>query len=154
MKKYYFLLASLWAGVVLGGSLIVAPAKFQVPSLTIPQLLEVGQAQFYWVGNAEIIFAVLLTLPLLYAPIRAQFSITVKSLLLFALAALLVQQGYLMPLLNLRTEATIAGEPVGPSHLHLVFVGIEILKIFALIASCIFLKLEEESHATPRSKTS
>ncbi len=73
MKKYYFLLASLWAGVVLGGSLIVAPAKFQVPSLTIPQLLEVGQAQFYWVGNAEIIFAVLLTLPLLYAPIRAQF---------------------------------------------------------------------------------
>ncbi|GHB40015.1 hypothetical protein GCM10007094_31620 [Pseudovibrio japonicus] len=150
MRKYYFLLTSLWAGVVLGGSLIVAPAKFQVASLTIPQLLEVGRAQFQWVGIAEIIFAALLILPLFYPPIREKLSLGAKCFLLAALAALIVQQGFVMPPLSERTQSLIVGEPVGSSYLHLVFVAVEILKISMLVASCVLLSFKEKSDATLR----
>lgn len=151
MRKYYFLLTSLWAGVVLGGSLIVAPAKFQVPSLTIPQLLEVGRVQFQWVGIAEIIFAAFLLLPLLYSPIRGKFSLGAKSILLAALAALIVQQGFVVPPLGERTQSIIVGEAVGSSYLHLVFVAVEIIKISLLVAFCVFLSFEEKPNATLRS---
>ena len=45
--------ALVWAGVTIGGSLIAAPAKFGAPSLDLPTALEVGRAQFFWVGIAE-----------------------------------------------------------------------------------------------------
>ena len=45
--------ALVWAGVVIGGSLIAAPAKFRVPSLTSTTALEVGRAQFSWIGVSE-----------------------------------------------------------------------------------------------------
>ncbi len=151
MRNYYFLLTCLWAGVILGGSLIVAPAKFQVSSLSMPQLLEVGRVQFQWVGIAEIIFAALLILPLLYPPIRTQLSLSAKGFLLAALAALIVQQGLVMPPLDERTQSIIVGEAVGSSHLHFVFVAVEIVKVSMLVASCVFLGLEEKSDATFRS---
>ncbi|WP_299552593.1 hypothetical protein [uncultured Tateyamaria sp.] len=46
-------LAGVWAGIVIGGSLIAASAKFQVTTLSTPQFLEVERAQFHWVGVAE-----------------------------------------------------------------------------------------------------
>ena len=39
-----------------------------------------------------------------------------------------------MPFLDDRTVRRIAGEPVGESHLHLVFVVLEVLKVATLIA--------------------
>ena len=147
MRKYVILLTSLWAGIVLGGSLIAAPAKFQAPSLSLPLALEVGRAQFYWVGVAEIAFAGSLILLLLYPPIRVQIPLIARSFLLLAVAALIVQRGFVMPPLDVRTQSIIAGEAVGSSHLHLVFVGIEFIKVSLLFASCVFLKFEEKSHA-------
>ncbi len=52
--------AALWAGTVLGGSLIAAPAKFQAPSLTRAVALDVGRMQFYWLGIAEMALCALL----------------------------------------------------------------------------------------------
>ena len=40
-----------------------------------------------------------------------------------------------MPLLDARTLRTIGGESVGDSHLHLVFVALEFLKVGALVAT-------------------
>ena len=44
-------IALVWAGVAIGGSLIATPAKFQAPSLSMTTALEVGRAQFFWVGS-------------------------------------------------------------------------------------------------------
>ncbi|KJS39416.1 MAG: hypothetical protein VR74_02205 [Hyphomonas sp. BRH_c22] len=64
-------LALVWAGVSLGGSLVAAPAKFRAPSLEVMTALEVGRAQFLWVGITEAIIcagiiALLLLWPAIY----------------------------------------------------------------------------------------
>ena len=46
----------LWAGLSLGGNLIAAPAKFQVSDLGLALALQVGRAQFTWLGYAEWVF--------------------------------------------------------------------------------------------------
>lgn len=53
-------LAGVWAGVVIGGSLVAAPARFQAPSFTPDVALEVRRAQFAWLGVTEVILCVAL----------------------------------------------------------------------------------------------
>lgn len=122
-------LAGIWAGIVIGGSLIAAPAKFQVASLSLPMALEVGQAQFFWVGVGEAVFcAVLLLSTLISSPSMLRFLIL--PVVIFA-----IQRLYLMPMLNERTTDIIAGTTVPDSSLHLVYVVMEIIKVLLL---CIF----------------
>ena len=122
-------LAGIWAGIVIGGSLIAAPAKFQVASLSLPLALEVGQAQFFWVGVGEAMFCASLILSALFLrPILLRF-------LFFPIIIFAIQRLYLMPMLDARTTEIIAGATVPPSSLHLVYVAMEIIKILLL---CIF----------------
>ena len=119
-------LAGIWAGIVIGGSLIAAPAKFQVASLSLPLALEVGQAQFFWVGVGEaVLCAGLLLSVLLLRPSLLRF-------LAFPIAIFAIQRLYLMPMLDARTVEIIAGATIPPSSLHLVYVIMEIIKVFLL----------------------
>jgi hypothetical protein len=45
--------AGICAGLVIGGSLIAAPAKFVTASLMLPIALYVGRAQFAWLAVGE-----------------------------------------------------------------------------------------------------
>ena len=121
--------ALVWAGVTIGGSLIAAPAKFDAPSLDLPTALEVGRAQFFWVGIAEGALCAALIAVLVFRPPVARWWLA-PPVLVFAL-----QQLVLMPLLDARTVRTIAGESVGESPLHHIFAVLEVLKVAALIAA-------------------
>ncbi len=119
-------LAGIWAGVVIGGSLIAAPAKFQVAALSTPQLLEVGRAQFHWVGIAEAALCAALIVSVL-ARERSWF-----TFLLIPVTLLAIQRLYLMPLLDVRTLKIIAGSDVPESSMHLVFIALEVIKVLFL----------------------
>ena len=123
------LAALVWAGVTIGGSLIAAPAKFQAPSLTLPMVLEVGRAQFFWVGVAESALCALLLGVLALRRAGAQTWMA-APILVFG-----VERFILMPLLDARTVRIIAGETIEESQLHLVFVALEFLKVGTLIAA-------------------
>ena len=125
------ILALIWAGVVLGGSLIAAPAKFQAPSLDLPTALEVGRAQFFWIGVAEAALCAAAILTTLILPLR-QWKWMAAPIGLFA-----VQRLAVMPPLDARTVAVIGGAAPGETHLHLVFIVLEVLKVIALIAAAI-----------------
>lgn len=119
-------LMGLWAGLVLGGSLIAAPAKFQAASLTRSVALDVGQHQFFWIGIAEMVLCAALIITVI---------IVDRSLLRWVLvpaAILIVQRLIIMPPLNARTVEIIAGNSVGPSSLHLVFIVLEVIKVLLL----------------------
>lgn len=118
-------LAGVWAGVVLGGSLIAAPAKFQAPSLTREVALEVGRAQFAWLGIAELLLCAAL---LVAAFGTSWFRWALGATVVFGL-----QRLALMPILDARTVRIIAGEPVEPSMLHAVYVAFEVVKLAFLI---------------------
>ncbi len=121
-------LAILWAGIVLGGSLIAAPAKFQAQSLSLPVALDVGRAQFLWIGIAEGVFCAAF---LLAQRLAGGVNWKLAAIPVFLLLA---QRFIIMPPLDARTLQIIAGESIGGSHLHLVFIGLEIVKILVLFA--------------------
>lgn len=120
--------SGVWAGLVIGGSLVAAPAKFQAPSLTREVALDVGRAQFAWLGVTELVLcAALLVAAFGSGPFRWALGATV----VFGLQRLV-----LMPVLDERTLRIIAGEAVEPSMLHGIYVAFEVVKL-ALLLGCV-----------------
>ncbi|KUP93409.1 hypothetical protein [Tritonibacter horizontis] len=117
----------VWAGVCLGGNLIAAPAKFTVPALDLGLALQVGRAQFHWLGYAEVALAALA----LFAAFVVRRDLC--ALLSLAVAVFALQRLGLMPLLAARTDAILAGAPRSAGSYHLLFVGLELLKTSLLL---------------------
>ncbi len=121
-------LALLWAGLVLGGSLIAAPAKFQAQTLSLHVALDVGRAQFLWIGIAEGVLCAAFLLAQIFAG-GVNWKLAAVPFFL-----LLVQRFIIMPPLDARTLQIIAGESAGESHLHIVFIVMEVIKVIVLFA--------------------
>jgi hypothetical protein len=133
----------LWAGVVIGVSFLAAPAKFDAPSLALPVALEVGREEFGLLNRVELgLLAVTLILSLLARPRRIVWA----GLLLAGLVVLL-QWAWLLPVLDARVDAVIAGETPPPAPWHTVYVVVECVKLLALLGTG-WLALP----ATPRSR--
>ncbi|MBW4707467.1 hypothetical protein KX928_06675 [Roseobacter sp. YSTF-M11] len=130
--RAFVALSFLWAGVSLGGNLIAAPAKFTVETLPLPLALQVGRAQFHWLGYAEVILALML--------VAMSPRITRRSglTMLVALCALAAQQGVLLPQLSARTDLIVSGQTPAGTSPHLIFVCAEAVKFAALIATGCF----------------
>ena len=123
--------AWLWAGLVLGVSFLATPIKFQAASLTRPVALDVGRTTFHALAKAEwLLTLVLVTALVLGGNGGAAAWICFGGVV--AIAA--VQALYLIPRLDSRVEAVIAGTPMGPSHLHTAFAVIEGIKVGLLLA--------------------
>lgn len=127
-------LSFLWAGLSLGGNLIAAPAKFQVASLPVSTLLQIGQAQFNWLGTSQWVFVVLIVLLVIVSG-RSLFLILSIPVMIF-----MVQEWLLMPALDTRTVKVIAGQMISANPLlHFGFVGAEIIKCLSLIFGSLIL---------------
>ena len=127
LRTLFPAIALIWAGVSLGGNLIAAPAKFFETDLSMLILLQVGHAQFLWLGYTEWVLMIFLVIICLFNRTKTLFLLAIPVLIL------VIQQIVLMPALNERTFSLIAGEPVGPSSLHRVFILLECAKLLALV---------------------
>ncbi|MEM7301091.1 MAG: hypothetical protein AAF468_08410 [Pseudomonadota bacterium] len=125
--------ALLWAGLALGGNVIAASAKFQVPDLSNQILFQIGRAQFGWLAVAEWSLLAIYCLGWLMLSRFAALLCTVPVL------ATLGQQLWLIPLLNQRTDMVVAGQLPPESNIHLVYVFVELTKIAWLLGVGIFL---------------
>lgn len=119
----------VWAGVSLGGSLVAAPAKFRAPSLEMTTALEVGRAQFLWVGITEAVLCAGIIASLLLWP-ATYWKCMTAPVALFAFQRLAV-----MPALDAQTLEVIGGAPAGETHLHTVYIILEVLKLLMLVAA-------------------
>ncbi|AUR04501.1 hypothetical protein PhaeoP72_02543 [Phaeobacter inhibens] len=117
----------IWSGAAIAGNLIAAPAKFQAPSLTLPVALDVGRMQFQWLGVAEAVCAFLVLALLLASKRMASWQ------LVAVFAAFALQRLWILPVLDERTLAIIAGQPVKESSLHLVYIAAEVVKAACLV---------------------
>lgn len=117
--------ALLWAGVVLGCSFIATPAKFQAASLSLPTALEVGRVTFRSMVMAEIALVVVGAGLVLWLRQRRPF-------FWLAVTVLAVQWVGVMPLLNARTDAVVAGTPVSGPPWHVAYILLETVKIVLL----------------------
>lgn len=133
-----FLLAVLWAGLLLGVSFLATPVKFLAPSLSLPVALDVGRQTFMVFNWVEVTLAVLLSVLVLTATQRWIRAMAVTIALIVAMQTL-----WLLPVLDARVQVILDGSTPPPSALHMIYIAADALKLVLLgiIAGLVFREL-------------
>ena len=130
----------VWLGMVLAISFIEAPIKFRAPGVTIPLGLGIGRLVFRALNSCEIVLAVCLVLGSFAAAASEVARISVVT----AVTVLVLQLLAVRPALTRRTDAVLADPDAveGPeSNAHLWYIGLEVVKLLALVVGGVFLLL-------------
>lgn len=122
------LLATLWAGLVLGISFVAQPAKFATPGLPRPLAFATGRQMFRAMHLTEIALASGAIVLLMLAGETRRWPVFGAALVLA------LQMTLLMPPLSRRVDARLAGHEPGPSPHHAVFAVLELTKTILLLA--------------------
>ncbi len=118
------LIAVFAAGTLFALSFVATPVKFLAEGVTISDLLAVGRVTFRASLVVELAFVSVLVI---VATGRS------RALAISIIAMPGVQHLGLMPALDARTLATMAGETLAPSHLHTIWIGLDVAKLSALL---------------------
>ncbi|MFT7868864.1 MULTISPECIES: hypothetical protein [Amycolatopsis] len=116
--------------MVLAISFLEAPLKFRVPGVTLPLGLAIGRVVFAALNRVEVLFALTLAGCLVFGP-RTTTAVVLGAA---AVVVLLVQLLAVRPALTRRSDRVLAGETGPRSRAHLGYVGLEVLKVAALLA--------------------
>jgi hypothetical protein len=125
----------LWLGMVLAISFIEAPLKFRAPGVTLQIGLGIGRLVFRALNTCELVLAALVVGSFVIQP-PATTAIAATGV---AVVALLAQLIAVRPSLTRRSDATLAGNEAPRSRAHWVYVGLEIVKVVALVIAGVLL---------------
>jgi len=131
VRVLLLIVLALWAGIIIGASLIATPIKFQAPSLTLETGLEIGRYTFRFLGRVELCLLVIT----LAAAAVAQAPKAVWIVLALIIAILAVQYFWLLPFLDKRVSEILAGAPPSFSTRHKIFAAMEAAKTILLIVA-------------------
>lgn len=123
---YAFVITLLWLGFVCAISFVEAPLKFKAPGVELKHALSIGRLVFHALNRVELIccaFSWFLMLRL--RVVRTRGSVVLLALITAVLA---FQVWGLMPALDVRAQAVLAGEVVASSWHHNAYIGLEFLK--------------------------
>jgi hypothetical protein len=120
----------LWAGLAIGVAFLATPAKFLAPSLSLTVALDIGRHTFRIYNSAELA----LILALLAMGAGSHWRRRWYLALLVPAAIVVPQALWLIPALDHRVSAILAGQPPPPSSLHTVYIAAEGLKVLWLLA--------------------
>jgi len=124
------LVPAIWLGLLFGVSFIATPVKFAAPTLELGPALDVGRVTFALFGKIEWGVAGLLALAVFLAGFP-RFALAGLAVLITALA---LQSFWLLPALDVRVAAIMAGETLPGSYHHNAYGGLEIIKSVTLLA--------------------
>ena len=120
----------IWLGMVLAISFLEAPLKFRAKGLELPVGLAIGSIVFRALNIAEVIWAVVIAVCLTIAgPSGPVLVLAAATAVLLAVQLLVVR-----PRLNRRSARVLAGQDAPRSRAHHAYIGLEALKLAALIA--------------------
>jgi hypothetical protein len=126
-----------WLGMVVAISFLEAPLKFRAPGVTVRIGLGIGRLVFRGLNIAEAILAAVLLVSAAAAAQPPPARVIAAGAT--AIAVLLVQLAVVRPRLSRRSDRVLAGEDVPRSRAHYAYVGLELVKVVALLATGIFL---------------
>jgi hypothetical protein len=121
--------AFVWVGFVCAISFMEAWLKFRAHGVTLPIGLGIGRLVFQALNRVEWALAVALLADLLWRRVAWP----PRGLMVLPVLILIVQSLWLLPALDERALLAIHGHPPSPSHLHLLYVTGEVVKVAALI---------------------
>lgn len=120
----------VWLGMLTGVSFVATPVKFAARSLELPVALDVGRATFALFSKIEWALCLAAIIVVATGARHALSAVLVGGLT----AILLVQALWLLPALDARVAAVIAGAPSPPSRHHLLYAVFEACKTALLAA--------------------
>ncbi len=121
----------VWLGMVLAISFIEAPLKFRAPGVTLPIGLGIGRLVFRALNGVEAVLAIVL----LTCVVSARLPTLAIAAATTAVGALVVQLLAVRPRLTRRSDAVLAGSDAPRSRAHYAYVGLEVVKVGALIVA-------------------
>jgi hypothetical protein len=124
-----------WLGMVVAISFLEAPLKFRAPGVTVAIGLAIGRLVFRALNTVEVMFAVVV----LAAAAMAAPEPGALAALATAVTVLAVQIIAVRPALARRSDQVLAGLEAPRSRRHLVYVGLEAVKVVALFAGGVLL---------------
>ena len=120
----------VWVGMILGVSFLATSAKFLAPSLSLAVALDVGRHTFEIFLGFEVAWALLIAaLLVLLRPGWLFYLLAGISVAIVALDIL-----WLRPVLDARVQIILDGGSLQPAQLHSLYIVLELVKVFALIA--------------------
>jgi hypothetical protein len=123
-------LSFVWAGLVLGISFLETPVKFTAPTLTRAVGLDVGRHVFAALNTVEIGLGVLALGLLLGGGPGPPARWGLGGVLLI----LVLQTGWLLPILNRQAETIMqGGEGPAANYAHLGYIFLEVAKVAGLL---------------------
>ena len=125
----------VWLGMVLAISFIETPLKFRAPGVT-PQIgLGIGRLVFRALNACELALAAVVVA--CFAVLPPATGIAAAAAI--AVVALLAQVLMVRPRLTRRSDAVLAGGEGPRSRAHWGYVGLEIVKVIALLVAGVWL---------------
>ena len=119
----------VWLGMVTAISFVEAPLKFRAPGVTLPIGLGIGRLVFRALNIAELTLAVVLASAVLATMPAARIIISATV----PVVILVVQIVLVRPRLARRSDRVLAGNDAPRSNAHYWDVGLEVLKVVALL---------------------
>lgn len=119
----------LWLGMVTAISFMEAPLKFRAPNATIPICLGIGRLVFRALNSAELFLAAAIAASFVYQRPTAAIVVTFAV----AVAMLLAQLLAVRPRLSRRADQVLSGLDAPRSRAHYAYVGLEVIKVVALV---------------------
>lgn len=124
-----------WLGMVSSISFIEAPLKFRAPNVTLPIGLGIGRLVFRALNTVEAVLALAIVIT---AAIGRPGTCTTVAFAV-AVIALAIQLVAVRPRLNRRSDQVLAGVIAPRSKGHYAYVGLELIKVIALLVAGISL---------------
>ncbi|WP_261879998.1 hypothetical protein [Mycobacterium marinum] len=121
--------------MVLAISFLEAPLKFRAPHVTLRIGLGIGRLVFRALNIVEVVFALVLAAIAVSGPAPLRIIVAFGVVV----AALAVQLLAVRPRLTRRSDQVLAGLDAPRSRAHYVYVGLEVVKVVALIVAGILL---------------
>jgi hypothetical protein len=125
----------VWLGMVTAISFVETPLKFRAPGVTLPIGLGIGRLVFRALNIAELALAGVLASAVLAAMPASHLIISTAV----PAVILLLQIVLVRPRLSRRTDRVLAGHDAPRSHAHYWYVGLEVVKVLALLIAGVFL---------------
>lgn len=123
------MVSALWLGMLVGVSFLATPVKFLAPSLTLPVALDVGRQTFGVFNKVELGFCFVLVAMVLFGKLGR---LTVVAVVVTA-SIVLFEAVWLLPVLDQRVGAILAGNALAPSTHHRLYIALESVKSIALM---------------------
>ncbi len=125
----------VWLGMVLAISFLEAPLKFRAPNVTLQIGLGIGRLVFRALNTVEVAFAIVILAVVVDGPMPSRIAIP----FVIAFATLAIQLIAVRPRLTRRSDQVLAGMDGPRSFAHYAYVGLEVVKVAALIVAGILL---------------